>query len=544
MILSRSLAIMIPGLLTFCGLSASAAATSLNFTVNTSEAVTVDTSGGTPRLPLNVGGATRYASYASGSGSTSLTFSYPTQAGDLDLDGIGIASPLDLNGGLIRDLSGNTLSSLTFTPPATGNVKVSHPSIALDFIAQDYLFNGSHYASFPSFISAAGGSYSRASIGTHFDNNGIMRTASSGTPRFDHDPVTHAEKGILIEESRNNWYLYSMDFANAYWGKSSATVSADSALAPDGTTSGDKFVETADTAVHEINRTTLSIPANTSYTVSVFAKAAERSILRMYAANPDGAHSAAANYNLATGSVGTTVPAGSGTIDATSIQNIGNGWYRCTLSFRLTGVVTTRILFVLRTDDTTGTSSYAGTGTSGLYLWGAQLEAGHFPTSYIPTTSASVTRQADYISIPTGSWYSATGSTLYGEYSSFAPSGYSTRLANLHDGAPNQSAFLIANSQAGFVIAQKMVGGGPANNVGPVYVPGTIYKAAAATDAAVSPLGVNGALYTTAVPGSLPGISQLNIGNVKNSAYLNGWIRSFRYYPSRVLQAQTQLLTQ
>jgi hypothetical protein len=90
------------------------------FTVNLSEAVNVT---GNPRLQLDVGGVTRYASYVSGSGTNALTFNYPVVAPDFDRNGITLVSPLDLNGGTIRDLNGNN-ANLTFVPPNTSGVLV------------------------------------------------------------------------------------------------------------------------------------------------------------------------------------------------------------------------------------------------------------------------------------------------------------------------------------------------------------------------------------------------------------------------------------
>lgn len=119
-------------ILLFCLLllaTAPAMAANLDFVANTSEAVTVDTSGGTPRLPLTVGAASRFANYLSGSGTNALTFRYAVQAGDFDADGIAVTSPVDLNGGTIRDVAGNNLNPV-YTPPATGNVKVQTYTVA------------------------------------------------------------------------------------------------------------------------------------------------------------------------------------------------------------------------------------------------------------------------------------------------------------------------------------------------------------------------------------------------------------------------------
>ena len=102
-------------------LATPATAATVNFTVNASEPVTVT---GTPRLAIDVGGVTRYATYASGSGTSAITFSYAVQPGDFDANGIALASPLELNGGTIADSAGNPASALTFTLPDTSAIKV------------------------------------------------------------------------------------------------------------------------------------------------------------------------------------------------------------------------------------------------------------------------------------------------------------------------------------------------------------------------------------------------------------------------------------
>ena len=102
-------------------------AATLNFTVNASEAVTVT---GTPRLAIDVGGVTRYATYASGTGTTALSFAYAVQPGDFDANGITLASPVDLNGGNITDIAGNPASNLAFTLPDASALKVQTYTVA------------------------------------------------------------------------------------------------------------------------------------------------------------------------------------------------------------------------------------------------------------------------------------------------------------------------------------------------------------------------------------------------------------------------------
>jgi hypothetical protein len=102
-------------------LASPVAADSLSFTVNTSEPVVVT---GSPRIVIDIGGVARYATFASGSGTTALTFAYAVQSGDFDANGIALASPLDLNGGALTDLAGNPPSALSFTLPDTSAIKV------------------------------------------------------------------------------------------------------------------------------------------------------------------------------------------------------------------------------------------------------------------------------------------------------------------------------------------------------------------------------------------------------------------------------------
>ncbi|MEX0649644.1 MAG: Ig-like domain-containing protein, partial [Candidatus Andersenbacteria bacterium] len=106
----------------------------LDFTVNTTENVTVNTGGGTPRLELTIGATTRYASYTSGSGSSALVFRYTIQAGDTDTDGIILTSPLQTNGGTIRDAAANNLTT-TFTSPNLSNILVDTTNPTIDSLS-------------------------------------------------------------------------------------------------------------------------------------------------------------------------------------------------------------------------------------------------------------------------------------------------------------------------------------------------------------------------------------------------------------------------
>ena len=238
--------------------------------------------------------------------------------------------------------------------------------------------------------------FTRASSGTFVDSAGVLRTAATDVPRFDHNPTTGESLGLLVEEARTNLLLRSEEFDNAAWTKSACSVTANSLSAPDGAATADFVVENSASAIHRVTFPTISFTASTVYTVSIFAKSTNRNLY----INANTAIAARASFNLATGAIN-VIGAGSAAITA-----YANGWYRCSVTGTAPSTQTTGGFFQLNTNALAADETYTGDGTSGIYLWGAQLEAGAFPSSYIPTTGATATRAADVVSI-TGSAFSS-----------------------------------------------------------------------------------------------------------------------------------------
>jgi hypothetical protein len=173
----------------------------------------------------------------------------------------------------------------------------------------------------------------------------------------------------------NNLLLQSQTFGTG-WAQVSATVTSDAATAPDGTLTADKLVEAAATAQHFINQST-SVQVGVPFVTSVYAKAGERNWLRIQHVSGPSVW-----FNLAAGTLGTvTAPATAGMV------SVGNGWYRCYVAGVSSGVTT-----YFFTQTANNETSYTGDGTSGLFLWGAQLEAVTYqttPSTYYPTTTAA-----------------------------------------------------------------------------------------------------------------------------------------------------------
>ena len=205
---------------------------------------------------------------------------------------------------------------------------------------------------------------------------------------------------LLLEKQSTNLCLYSEQFDNASWTKARSTITANATTSPDGTKNADKFIENTANDSHAV----LSAISNTSgqqYTVTIYAKAGERNWFLIYVG---GGPAQGKFFNLSNGTLGSVL--GNAPNDS-SIINEGNGWYRCSITYTATDT-SSDVTFQLATSD--GTNSYTGDGTSGLFIYGAQVEASSYPTSYIPTTSSSPTRVVDRC-------YKTSASSLIGQTS-------------------------------------------------------------------------------------------------------------------------------
>jgi hypothetical protein len=236
--------------------------------------------------------------------------------------------------------------------------------------------------------------FTRASTKTRTNASGTVVDVASGVAAIDYrnaDGSLSSTGRLLLEPQRTNSLQRSEMFSDAVWFKAGTTIGIDLALAPNGTTTADKLIEDSATSEHNI-RQDFSSTATGSFIVSIFAKAAERSFFQFVAATAFGA--TRVNFDLINGTVTAQGVGVTGTI-----LPAGNGWWRCIISATSSGSGTIRTQWNLITSGTAPrVESYTGNGTSGIFIWGAQLEAGAYASSYIPTTTAAVTRLADLAS--------------------------------------------------------------------------------------------------------------------------------------------------
>jgi hypothetical protein len=231
-----------------------------------------------------------------------------------------------------------------------------------------------------SYIPSADSFTSRASTGTFIGSNGLIQSAATNVARYNYNPLNLAlSPKLLLEPAATNLLTYSEQFDNAIWVKSNATITANAATAPDGTLTADKLVESATTAAHSIYN--IYTPPSAAITLSLYVKAAEHTTIRLSsyeAVTPK--NPILADFNLATA----TSVIGNGSTTATSITPVGNGWFRISATTDSAALVGTIWIIAAKNG-----ASYTGDGTSGIYIWGAQLEAGNTATSYIPSISSS-----------------------------------------------------------------------------------------------------------------------------------------------------------
>jgi len=366
----------------------------------------------------------------------------------------------------------------------------------------------------------------------------VLETAASGVARFDHNPVTNESLGLLIEEQRTNLLTYSEQFDNAAWTKTQSSIVSNTVVAPTGLLTGDLHLPNTTAAEHSISQN-FSFVSGTTYTLSIYLKAAGYTQCRIrFQSGAFGGTAQSIDVDLVAGTAVST----SGSPIST-ITNVGNGWYRVTSTATATTTISAAIsVFPIIGGSTTG----AGNGYSGIYVWGAQLEAGAFATSYIPTVASQVTRSTDAPTI-TGanfsSWYNNAQGTLYSEASTYDVSASGRTSFSINDGTTsnriqvNHGTVKAFISKSGTTQYTNSFGGVTVTN----NVASRIALAYASNNVNAATNGVIGGVDDTAI--EVPVVTQANIGSLPVGGILTGQIRKIAYYPIRLTNAQLQALT-
>jgi hypothetical protein len=373
-----------------------------------------------------------------------------------------------------------------------------------------------------------------STVGEYIPTTSTINSA----PRFDHNPTTGESLGLLVEEARTNLVTSSADFSTG-WTPTRTTVTTNQTTAPDGTTTADLLTEDTSTNTHVIQNN-FSVTSGTNYTLSVWVKqnasVSPTRNIRIFFPSAQFTTQVAAGFDLTTGVI---TPTNSPV--ATSLQFYANGWVRVSCTAACT---TTSASSSISLQMTSGVlTSYTG-GSSGLYLWGAQFEAGAFMTSYIPTTTATVTRAADVASI-TGaafsSFYNQAEGTVY--HQGRTPT--SANFFSIDDGTTNNRITSYMPSATAPYLFVSTGGASIANLTSSAITAGSTFAQSSAYKTADFAMSTNGGTVSTASSGAVPVVNRMVIGaNVVASACVNGTIKRLTYWPTRLSDTTLQQITQ
>jgi hypothetical protein len=386
--------------------------------------------------------------------------------------------------------------------------------------------------------------FTRSTTGTYYNSSGVLSTAAINAARFDYNPSTLAPLGLLIEQSSTNLLLYSEDFSNAVWAKNSTTITANTTVAPDGNTTADTLVA-AGTSSNRINEAGSSFVSGTTYSYTIFVKTGTKQYIQLgLPASLMGGSAKRANFDVTNGTLGTVDAAITASITASS-----NGFYRCAITFTALATIVDSI-YITMLDSST--AAFIANSTAGnIILWGAQFEALEFATSYIPTTTAQVTRASDLVAIPKSSWFNLAQGTFYAQVIAGKAStigGYGATncfVVSTNNAATERLGIYFDSGTSCIINTYNGVNNNTATST--IVTAGISHKVASFYEA--SGLGITidaGTVVSTS--GTLPVYStftNLNIGQnyPTGGNFLNGWMAKLSYYPTRLTNAQIQVLT-
>ena len=336
-----------------------------------------------------------------------------------------------------------------------------------------------------------------------------------------------APKGLLIEESRTNSIVYSQDQTQAAWTPTNATLTNSTLYGPDGVTLL-SLVTSTSLGGNRIQEAPTVLNA-TVYTFSAYMAAGSSNYGGLVCASTA---SAGAIYTLTgSGTVVSTV----GTGVSATIQSVGNGLYRCTLTFTTTAAGSLLCGFGVSDGSTYGSVLYPSAGSGTISGGFCQLEAGAFATSYIPTTAAAVTRAADVCSAPVPPSFNTAQGTFVATFD----------IVNVQQAAPRVIGGLVGNTPIALNSAALVTFDGTLVIATPFVIPNTVTKAAS------SFLGTTLSITSGGVT-PITGTGSLGFGNTTNfffgssngaGSFLNGHIQSFQYFNYALTNAQLQQVT-
>lgn len=377
--------------------------------------------------------------------------------------------------------------------------------------------------------------FTRATTANFVNNTGIIQGTSAGIPRLDYR-VSESCPHILVEPQRTNICLRSQELDNASWTKQNVTVTANSTTSPDGTVNAEKVAKNGVSADDKIEQS-IAISNSTEYSISAFLKNND---------NPNGGKTTLAfrvsggtlfrkGYEWTGSTLAATTTFASGTRTNEFIEDYGNDWYRVGFSFTSDGTYGDFEIDVDRS---------GGTSTTSIYAWGCQLEEGGFKTSYIETSTASVTRNGEVFE-RTGiaDLINSSEGVLFIEMAALADSGVHRQIS-LSDGSADNRVSIGLSNSTGNLSAQIKSGGAFSMNKAKTATQTNFNKIAVKWKVNDMAVWLNGSEVDTDVSGAAPiGLNELSFQRGDDSNWFFGKVRQIQVYKTALSDAQLGALT-
>ena len=377
-------------------------------------------------------------------------------------------------------------------------------------------------------------SFERNSIATRVNKEGLIEVVGNDIPRIDY--ADSAEGALLLENSSTNLIPYSEDFSNAAWTKSGSSV-VSGFVSPSGDTSAFKLVESSTTSTHELEVIGIAVVAD-KYTISLFAKADERGKIRIqlrnyFAGNPS------VIFDLENGTFEQNVQA------IGSMTLLSNGFYKCTFTTVLNAIAGGNAILNVNLVDEANQISYTGNGTSGLYIYGAQLEQGSVASSYIPTNGSTVQRSAETCSDSGNSEvFNDSQGVLFANIAALTDDANTLRWINLSNGSTsnrvafyyrtdvNQLTYLVSSGSTQVFSTVTLSSASSFNKIAAKYKQNNFS------------LWISGFEVITDPSGNAPiGLNQLSFDNAVGGDNFYGKTKEIAYYDTALTDEELEYMT-
>jgi len=357
----------------------------------------------------------------------------------------------------------------------------------------------------------------------------VYEGITDNLPRLDYSGGASCPS-LLLEPSRTNLLTHSEYIAD--WSQTNATTASNQATSPEGVNNASLSTATGSGAHAPYDTLAASVTSGANYTMSIFYKKGTTNYLRFEEGYTGIGIDIDIDAESATPRNGAT---------NANIEDYGNSWYRASFGFTGHGSGSSQIVVYIK--NSSDQTSYTASGES-VYLYGAQLEAGSYPTSYIPTYGTSASRAADIPTISSGSSiFNDSEGTFYAEIEGLSDT-TSTKVITIGDGTSSNRLQIFY--QAGTNITTNLISGGSSQTTG-------FTTAATQTDnnkvliryaSNNAKMYLNGAEIASDVSVTPPsGLNVLRFNNGTGAALFEGEVKQLLYFDTALTDAECIALT-